>query len=127
MILADTSVWVDHLRAGDAELERRLSANEILCHPLVVAELALGSLKDRGLVLGLLDGLAQAPVAGTGEIRRMTEARRLYSRGIGFVDAALLAACLLEPGTRLWTRDRRLAAAAADLGLAFRPDPASRP
>ncbi|MCF3933320.1 PIN domain-containing protein [Acuticoccus sp. M5D2P5] len=123
MILADTSVWIDHLRSGDAELERRLLANEIVCHPLVVAEIALGSLKDRSTVLSLLDGLARSPVGETSEIRQMIEARRFYSRGIGFVDAALLASCLLDPGTRLWTRDRRLKAVAEEFDLAFLSSP----
>ena len=119
MILADTSVWVDHLRACDAELEHRLLAREIVCHPFVVAEIALGSLKDRANVLGLLDGLQRSPVPETREIRQMIEVRRRYARGIGFVDATLLASCLLAPGTRLWTRDKRLNAVATDLGFAF--------
>jgi len=119
VILADTSVWVDHLRAGDADLERCLRANEIVCHPLVVAEIALGSLQERATVLGLLDGLAHNPVAETTEVRQLIEGRRLYSRGIGYVDAALIASCLLAPGTRLWTRDKRLNAVARDLALDF--------
>lgn len=119
MILADTSVWVDHLRAGEAELQRRLLASEIVCHPFVIAEIALGSLKDRATVLALLDGLAPSPLAETREVRHMIDARRLYARGIGFVDATLLASCLLAPGTWLWTRDRRLNAVATDLGVAF--------
>ncbi len=117
MILADTSVWVDHLRAGDAALTQRLLANEIACHPFVVAEVALGSLGTREKVLALLDGLATLPVAEPDEVRRMIEARRLHGRGIGYVDVALLAACLLRPGTRLWTRDRRLLAAAEQIGI----------
>ncbi|WP_226583394.1 type II toxin-antitoxin system VapC family toxin [Acuticoccus sediminis] len=120
MILADTSVWVDHLRFGDTELERRLLSNEIVCHPFIVAEIALGSLKNRSTVLSLLDGLAHSPTVETNEVRYLTETRGLYSRGIGFVDAALLASCLLDPGTRLWTRDRRLNAVAKELDLAFR-------
>lgn len=119
MILADTSVWIGHLRSGDAQLERHLLSSEIVCHPLIIAEIALGSLKDRATVLGLLDGLAPGPVAETGEIRQMIEVRRLYARGIGFVDAALLASCLLAPGMRLWTRDKRLDAVAIDLELAY--------
>ena len=68
--------------------------------------------------VGLLDGLASLPVAAPGEIRHLVEARRLHGRGIGYVDVALLAACLLSPGTRLWTRDRRLLAAAEALAVA---------
>ena len=117
MVLTDTSVWIDHLRAGDAELAARLEGGGVLCHPLVVLELALGTLRARGEVLGLLDRLPAAPVAEPGEVRLLIERRRLFGRGIGYVDCALLASCLMAPGTMLWTRDRRLGAAAAALGL----------
>ena len=117
MILADTSIWVDHLRSGDAELGRLLERGEIVSHPFVVAEIALGSLRARGKVMGLLlDGLASLSVARVSEVRALVEARRLFGRGIGFVDASLVASCLLTPGTTLWTRDRRLGAVAAELG-----------
>ena len=118
MILADTSIWIDHLKVGDAALRDRLSAGGIVCHPFVVAEIALGSLRDRDGVLGLLDRLPTLPVADAEEVRTLIEARQLFSRGIGFVDVSLIAACLLVPGTTLWTRDRRLAAVASDVGLA---------
>ena len=118
MILADTSIWIDHLRRGDAGLAARLSEGAVLCHPLVIAEIALGTIKDRRTVLGLLGGLPGLPVAAPGEVRALIEARRLFGRGIGYVDAALIASCLLVPGTALWTRDRRLRATAGDLGIA---------
>lgn len=124
MILADTSVWVDHLRAGDEGLSALLKAGRVVCHPFVVAEVALGSLRDRTTVLGLLDGLPPLPVVAPSEVRALIEARRLYGRGIGFVDVSLLASCLLVPGTSLWTRDRRLEAAAASLGLRATVPPA---
>lgn len=38
--------------------------------------------------------------------------------GIGYVDAHLLAATMLRAGSHLWTRDKRLAAVAAEQGLA---------
>ena len=117
MILADTSIWVDHLRSGDAALGRLLERGEVVSHPFVVAEIALGSLQARGEVLGLLDGLASLPVARVSEVRALVEARRLFGGGIGFVDASLVASCLLAPGTTLWTRDRRLGAVAAELGM----------
>ena len=117
MILADTSVWIDHLRKGDDRLRELLLANRILCHPLIVAEIALGSLKARGEVLGLLDSLPMLVEARTAETRFMIEDRRLFSRGIGLVDAALVAACLIAPGTRLWTRDQRLDAVASEIGI----------
>ena len=118
MILADTSVWIDHLRSGDEALGRLLERGEVVGHPFVVAEVALGSLRARDEVLGLLDGLASLPVAEVREVRALIEARRLFGRGVGFVDASLIASCLIVPGTTLWTRDRRLAAAAAELGIA---------
>ena len=117
MILADTSVWVDHLHQGDARLAGLLEAGQIICHPLVVAEIALGSLKARARVLGLLDGLPALPAAQAHEVWHMIETHGLHGRGIGFVDAALAASCLLVPGTRLWTRDRRLGTIAVALGI----------
>jgi predicted nucleic acid-binding protein len=119
VILADTSVWVAHLRSGDARLADLLRAGRIVCHPLVAAEIALGSLRDRSGVLALLDGLPSLPVAEPDEVRTLIERRRLFGRGIGFVDAALLAGCLLARGTALWTLDRRLDAVARDAGLSF--------
>jgi predicted nucleic acid-binding protein len=119
VILADTSVWVDHLRSGDARLAGLLQAGRIVGHAFVVAEIALGSLRDRVRVLRLLDDLPALPVAGEDEVRLLIERRRLFGRGIGFVDASLLASCLLEPGSVVWTRDRTLDAVARDLGLSL--------
>lgn len=117
MILADTSIWVDHLRENNEKLADLLLRERIVCHPLVVAEVSLGSLRQRDLVLGSLDSLPSLPAASLAEIRALIEARKLFSRGIGFVDASLLASCLLAPGATLWTRDRRLATVASDLGI----------
>ena len=119
MILADTSVWAQHLRGGDRLLAERLEAGHIVGHALVVAEIALGSLRDRTGILGLLDDLASLPVADADEVRVLIERRRLFGRGIGFVDASLVASCLLVPGTRIWTRDRKLDAVAREAGVAF--------
>lgn len=101
MILADTSIWIDHLRSDDPALKRLLLASRIVGHSFVVAEIALGSLRARDKVIGFLDGLACLPMAEPDEIRRMLEVRSLYGRGFGYVDVALLASCLLLPGTRL--------------------------
>ncbi len=117
MILADTSVWVDHLRSGDEGLARLLERGEVVTHLFVVAEIALGTLRARSHVLELLDGLAALPVAEPHEARALIEGRRLFGRGIGFVDAALVASCLIVPGTILWTRDRRLGAAVTEIGI----------
>ncbi|HKO17666.1 MAG TPA: type II toxin-antitoxin system VapC family toxin [Acidobacteriaceae bacterium] len=112
MILADTSIWVDHFRAANSKLHALIANGRVLMHPFVIAEVALGFLSQRRLKLMLMEKLLQVKVADTVEVRRMIEAHTLFSRGIGFVDAHLLASCLLTPGTRLWTRDARLAGTA---------------
>lgn len=117
MILADTSVWVDHLRRGDSGLAAALEAVEVCIHPFVVGELACGSLRNRGEVLELLGRLPGVPVATDEEALDFIERRALMGRGIGYIDVHLLASAALSGTTRLWTRDRRLAAVATDLGL----------
>ena len=91
----------------------------MLGHPWIVAEIALGSLRDRQTVLSLLDGLPQAPVATIDELRHLIERRTLFGRGVGLVGVGLLAACLLVPGCRLWSRDKRLAAVAEEMTVSF--------
>jgi hypothetical protein len=120
MILADTFVWVNHLRAADPKLVDLLEAGQVLCHPFVIAELALGNLRSRDLVLSSLGDLPKAAVASSAELLTFIDAHGLAGRGVGLVDAHLLAATALTPDARLWTRDRRLSAAAQDLGLAAR-------
>jgi len=117
MILADTSVWVDHLRRGDKEVRRQLNAGQVVTHPFILAELALGSLPDRERTLALLDLLPQVQVAQMGEVRRLIEGRRLYGMGIGLTDAHLIASVLISAGTLLWTRDKRLRKVAEELGI----------
>ena len=117
MILADTSVWIDHLRSGSKELRRHLDQGQIVIHPFIIAELALGSLKDRTRTLALLDLLPQARVAQMSELRLMIEARRLYNLGIGLTDAHLIASVFLDSPSLLWTRDKRLHQVAEGLGI----------
>jgi len=122
LILADTSIWIDHfrlgnLRSGNEELRKHLNEGQIVIHPSIIAELALGSLRDRAKTLELLDLLPQVQVAQPGEVRRMIEARRLYSLAIGLIDAHLIASVFINPSTLLWTRDRRLRKAAEGLGI----------
>ena len=117
MILADTSVWVDHLRSGITEMRRHLNQSQIATHPLITAELALGSFHDRNETLALLDLLPQVRVAQMREVRSLIEARHLYGLGIGIVDAHLIASILISPPTLLWTRDKRLRKVAASLGI----------
>ncbi|HEV2215757.1 MAG TPA: type II toxin-antitoxin system VapC family toxin [Terracidiphilus sp.] len=117
MILADTSVWVDHFRAGDDELRKQLTSRNIVIHPFIVAELALGSLPQRTATLSFLEQLPGTRVARLDEVRQMVEARSLYSRGIGLVDAHLIASVFINPSTVLWTRDNRLSGIAQTLGI----------
>lgn len=117
MILADTSIWIDFWRSGDAEMQKQLANGQIAMHPFIVAELALGSLHDRDKTLAYLEGLAQVNVARLSEVRQMIEAHILYARGIGLTDAHLIASCLITPGTQLWTRDSSLGTVAEDIGI----------
>ena len=121
MILADTSIWVDHFRSGVDALAERLVAGEILIHPCVIGELALGNLARRDTILSTLAQLPRAPVATDDEMLRFIGANRLAGVGIGYVDAHLLASVRLSADARLWTRDRRLLGVAEDLGVAIRP------
>lgn len=122
MILADTSVWVDHLRAGDAELAALLNGSQVLMHPCVLGELACGNLRNRTEVLALLKDLPRAAVATDEEVLFFIERHALMGRGIGYVDAHLLAAVTLGGGARLWTRDKRLRTVADALALAYEKD-----
>lgn len=117
MILADTSVWVDHLRAGERALAHLLDNGSVLAHPWVTGELALGHLSQRQEILGLLSGLPSAVVATDGEVLGLIEAEQLYGLGVGYVDAQLLAATRLTADARLWTADKRLAMVARRLHL----------
>jgi len=121
MILTDSSIWVDHLRHGDARLARDLEASRVFTHPFIIGEIALGSLRQRATVLDLLRGLPEAAVANDAEVQRLIKRQPLYSLGIGYVDAHLIAATLLTPGLRLRTRDRRLHEVASQMGLAEEP------
>ncbi len=119
MILVDTSVWVDHLRDGTPALVAALEQSQVLMHPFILGELACGNLKNRSEVLQLLEELPGAPVATDAEALDFIERRALMGRGIGYIDVHLLAAVALAGTARLWTRDKRLAAVAADLKLAY--------
>jgi len=119
MILVDTSVWVDHLRAGDEDLVYLLNHSQVLMHPFVLGELACGNLRNRNEVLALLKDLPQATVATDDEVLFFIERHALTGRGIGYVDAHVLAAVILRGATWLWTRDKRLRTVADSLELAY--------
>jgi predicted nucleic acid-binding protein len=121
VILADTSIWVDHLRRGNKRLAEELDAGNILTHPFVIGELALGNLKQRDVILGSLLDLPGAATASHDEMLAFIREAKLAGAGIGLIDAHLLAAARLAPGTRLWTDDTRLRAVAERLDLAATP------
>jgi hypothetical protein len=122
VILIDTSVWVDHLRGGDATVAALLDAGRVLAHPFVVGELALGKLRQRREILSALRDLPQATAATDAEMLLFIERHALAGLGIGYVDAHLLATARLTAGSALWTRDRRLSGVARRLELAWSED-----
>jgi predicted nucleic acid-binding protein len=118
VILADTTVWIDHFRSENAAMRKQLKERNIVIHPFIIGELALGSLQERPKTLAWMDQLPRVPVAQLREVRQMIEVRSLYSRGIGLMDAHLIASILIHPSTRLWTLDKRLSNVASELGIA---------
>ena len=127
MILVDTSIWIDHLKSGSPPLAGLLERRGALAHPWVTGELALGHLRRRQEVIGLIDRLPQATLATASEVMTLIERHELYGTGIGYVDAQLLAATKLTDAATLWTRDRHLRAATTRLGCAFEPGPSNDP
>lgn len=119
MILVDTSIWVDHLHSGDRGLAEVLDGGQVLMHPMVLGELACGTLRNRATVLDLLSNLPLVSKATDAEALALIERRALMGRGLGYIDVHLLASVAVAGTARLWTRDKRLAAAAVDLALAF--------
>lgn len=120
MTLVDTSVWVDFFRGAEraASLATLLQDDEVSLHPWVLGELVLGGLGPRRQsVIADLERLPGAPRVPDAEVLELIEARGLSGRGVGWVDAHLLASALVA-GSGLWTFDRGLAAVASELGLA---------
>ena len=123
MILVDTSVWIDHLRGGEKTLVGLLNSAQVCTHQFVIGELACGNLKNRDTFLSLIKKLPAAKIAMHDEVLYFIEQNQLMGKGIGFIDSHLLASVALEQHTFLWTRDKRLALLANELGMAFQ-DPA---
>jgi predicted nucleic acid-binding protein len=119
VILVDTSVWVEHLRRGEAVLAQMLESSLVLCHPFVIGELACGHLRNRAETLDALEKLPRAPIASQDEALVFLNRHGLAGRGIGWVDIHLLAGTALAGDAYLWTRDKRLAAVAADFGFGY--------
>jgi predicted nucleic acid-binding protein len=108
MVLVDTSIWIDHFRRTDSQLVEVLDRGDVVMHPFVLGELALGNITGIAEMIDDLNRLAQATVASAAEVLKFIADRRLSGSGIGYVDAHLLAAAALTPETLIWTRDRRL-------------------
>jgi len=121
VILVDTSIWVEHLRTGNQELAALLEAGTVLIHPFVIGELALGNLRQREILLNALSDLPRASVATDAEVLHFIDHHALFGRGIGYIDAHLLAAARLTAGAALWTNDKRLHGVAEQLRLAAAP------
>lgn len=119
MIVADTSVWIDHLRKTNPHMRMLLNDGVILQHTFIVGELSVGNLPDRANTLAMLRGIIRIPVPPEEKYHEFLERERLAGSGLGFVDINILAALDRQPGIRLWTRDKRLADHATRLGFAY--------
>ncbi len=120
MILVDTSVWIDHFRCCNRCLAGLLEQGAVICHPFVAGELACGNLRQRREILSLLAELPGAEMAAHEEVLALIENEELAGKGLGWVDVHLLASARLM-AVPLWTKDKALAAAAATLGVGWRP------
>lgn len=121
MILADTSVWIDHLRLSNPVVRALLGTDQLVMHPFVIGELALGTLPRRIDLLGDLRDLQAAPVIDSEDVMTLIDRQRLIGLGLGWVDVSLLASVLTDRRLQLWTRDKRLFHAAQRLHVAFSP------
>ena len=118
MVLVDTSIWIDHLREGNHPLSRLLDQDRVLMHEMVAGELACGTLADRKGLLAQFSKLPQLPLIPSREVMAFIENHTVMGKGIGLVDANLLASTM-RAGRKIWTRDRNLLAVATDLNLSF--------
>lgn len=120
MILVDTSVWILHLREGNAHLKKILTQARVLTHPFIIGELSCGSMRNRRFILDLLEDLPKVNSAEHDEVIKLIETRRFYSKGIGWIDAHLLSSALIS-GVQLWTFDQRLRQLALQLKINYSP------
>jgi len=118
MVLVDTSVWVSHLRDGNAELANLLNNGRVLCHPLIVGELACGNLKDRAVILSFLQLLPMSIEAEHDEVLSFIENNRLMGKGMGYADVHLITSAVLT-GVPIWTLDKKLAQSADSLYVKY--------
>lgn len=122
LILIDTNIWIEHFRSANDEVAALLEAGRVVQHPFIVAEMALGGLRDRMMTLASLELLPQLPVAELDEVRELIEVRKLYTAGIGLIDAHLIASLIIvQTPTAVWTNDSGLARVAEKLGILANP------
>jgi len=119
MILVDTSVWIDHLRAGNQRLNDLLIAGEVVCHPMIIGELACGNLHRRKEIIALLHALPLIDRVSDDEVLFFIEKHRLYGKGLGLIDMYLVSACSIG-STQLWTLDQRLIKIADNLRVGIK-------
>ena len=121
-VLLDTSIWINHFKTSNPQVVQLLESELVVTHEFVVAEIACGSLKSREETIGYLKELNSLPTVFTQEVLLLIESRKLYSRGIGLIDAHLLASTLIVPDTQLWTDDKRLQNIATELDIGYCSD-----
>jgi predicted nucleic acid-binding protein len=117
VILVDASVWIDHIAAAEPQLLSLLNNGDVVTHPFVIGEVALGHIRTRSAVLGELDKIVQAILASDREVRALIERHKFHGKGIGYIDAHLIASVILTPGCSVWTRDRHLRSIADAMGV----------
>ena len=125
MVLVDTSIWVDHFRKASRRLASLLEVEEVAIHSFVLGELACGNLQNRKEIIALLHALPHATKVEDDEILLFIERHRLMGRGIGLIDAHILASCCMN-SCLLWTRDKRLRAVAQEMRVEFSQQPSAR-
>ncbi len=118
MVLVDTSIWIDHLRKGNARLEALLDEGEVLCHPFIIGELACGHIVNRRQILAFLCSLPRAAAADHDEVMRLIDVHQLMGMGISYLDAHLLASARLS-SVPIWTLDLSLHRTSAKLKVAY--------
>ena len=118
-VLVDTSVWVELIRFGNAQLSELLRDGQVLTHDMVIGEIACGSAPNRTELLAAMNGLPKVAAAEHSEVLGFIDKHQLFGCGVGYVDNHLLAAVVLQDDCSLWSRDKRLLAAAGQLGIAF--------
>ncbi len=117
-ILIDTNIWIEHFKSENKEVSALLEAERVVMHPFIVSELALGGLGDRKLTLASLNLLLELPVAELHEVRQLIEVRKLYTEGIGLVDAHFMASLIIaQTPAEIWTDDGWLMRVAEMLGF----------